>query len=111
MVVWELTEVTELAEDRIMASDNSSCIEQQAVASTHGIMRMFACYETAVVEMKRFGVDRFQCLISASHLQGLTFNIGDYNSDDPHTVQLGVVTVGFIIGCWDYTLDREDSVS
>ena len=50
-------------------------------------MRMFACYEIVMVEMKRFCVARFQCLISWCHLQGLVFFIGNDNLDDPRTVQ------------------------
>jgi len=70
-----------------MASDNSNCIEQQALRSTHGIMGMFACYETVMVEKKRFCVARFKSLISSTYLQGLTFIVGDDNPDDPRTVQ------------------------
>ena len=70
-----------------MASDNSNCIEQQAVRTIHAIMRVFACYGNVMVEMKRFCVSRFQCLISTSHLQGFEFIVGDDNPDDPRTVQ------------------------
>jgi hypothetical protein len=48
----KLTEVTGLADARIMQPDNSSCSEQQAVATTHETVWMFAYYETVVFEMK-----------------------------------------------------------
>jgi len=80
-----------------MASDNSKCIEQQTLRTTHGIMRMFACYETVMVEMKRFCVARFQCFISSSHLQGLVFILGDDNPHDPRTVQWEVSPPSTII--------------
>ena len=87
-----------------MASDNSNCIEQQALRTTQGIMRMFACYETVMVEMKRFCVARFQCLISSSHLQGLVFIIGDNNPNDPHTVQWEVSPPSTLIRLSDFIL-------
>ena len=81
-----------------MASDNSNCIEQQAPRTTH-IMRMFACYETVMVEMKWFRVARFQCFTSSSRLQGLVFIIGDDNKDDPRTVQWEVSPPSTLISC------------
>jgi hypothetical protein len=70
-----------------MVSDDSNCIEQQALQTTHNIMRMFACYETVMVEKKRLCVARFQYLISSSYCQGLVFIAGDDNPDDPRIVQ------------------------
>jgi len=87
-----------------VGSDNSNCIEQQALRNTQGIMRTFACYGTVIGETKWFCVARFQCLISSSHLQRLVFIVGDDNGDDPRTARWEVSPPSTLVPLSDFIL-------